>query len=354
MTDVPDALLWGLRRYLAAPNATVTALHRQPFAGGLSGSPLAYWRMNLRRAGVQSTMTVVYKRGAVATGAFLQGGPQREVLAYTRLPGVIPIDMPTAVAVDVVAGDLWLLPFPSVKHTSHWLADWEQKDVEHVLSDLARLHLSFWDATAELGRWPWLASPTGDTAALAADGRQGLETIVGSQNFDASLTPDRVAQLLALASDPAPLLDVLNDGPQTLLHGDAGFQNIAITVDGRQRLWYDWQLVANGPPALDVATFLHPWAYPEARPPLSTEAMIDLYLANLARRGVSIDPIHFRRQLDAAFLWRWIIQWAPLLGQYSDRLRPDIRVRLYTVFAHLHWPALARWTAEWAGQRQRV
>ena len=40
------------------------------------------------------------------------------------------IDMPTVVAVDIPAGDLWMLPFPPAKHTSHWMADWDERDIE--------------------------------------------------------------------------------------------------------------------------------------------------------------------------------------------------------------------------------
>ena len=342
--EIPAALLWGLRRYLAAPNATVTALQRQPFQGGLSGSALEYWHLRLHRAGVQATITLVYKRGAVVSGAFLRGSSQREALAFVHLPDRLPIDMPTVVAVDIPAGDLWMLPFPPAKRTSHWMADWDHRDIEQVLQDLVRLHSAFWNKYGILGNWSWLARPTtNDANALAADGLKGLDAIVTNDAYDHSLTPDRVARLRALVLNPTDLLTTLNDGPITLLHGDAGFQNIALTTDGRQRIWYDWQLVAAGPPALDLITFLHPWAYPESHPALALPKMIDLYLEALSRRGHSLSVEHFQRQIDAALLWRWISQWAPLLGQYSDRLQPEVRSHLYAAFEQLHWPALARW-----------
>jgi hypothetical protein len=344
--EIPAALLRGLRRYLDAPQATVRALHRQPIEGGLSGSALEYWRLRLHRAGERTLLTLVYKRGAVVNGAFLRGAAQREALAFVHLPGRSPIDMPTVVAVDRPRGDLWMLPFPPAKRTSHWLADWEQDDIAQALQDLARLHSAFWNKRGVLDEWPWLARPTtSDAAALAADGLIGLDAIISASAFDQALTPDRIAWLRALALNPAALLDPLNEGPFTLLHGDAGFQNIAITLDGRQRIWYDWQLVAAGPPALDLVTFLHPWAYPGARPALSFAEMLELYLEALSRRGLSLDAGHFQCQLDAALLWRWISQWAPLLGQYRQRLRPEVRSRLYAAFEQLHWPALARWIA---------
>lgn len=342
-TDIPPALLWGLRRYLAAPAAVVTSLHRQPFSGGLSGSAFEYWRLNLRRAGVQSNLTLIHKRGAVVEGAFLRGAPQREALVYAQLAAHIPIAMPTALAFDVVSGDLWLLPLPPAKHTTHWLADWERGDVEACLIDLAKLHAAFWDASAVLARWPWLARPTtADAPALLADGLRGLDRLMAAGAYDDDVTRPRLTRLYDLASHPDLLLAALNRSPHTLLHGDAGFQNIAISLDGRRRFWYDWQLTAAGPPALDLATFLHPWTYPEARPPLPLPAMIEFYLGALAQRGKIIDPDQFSVQLDAALLWRWLSQWAPLLGLYAQRLQPEVRARLYHAFAQLHWPALER------------
>lgn len=348
--DLPPALLWGLRRRLASPAATVTSLQRQPFSGGLSGSTLAYWRMSLRRAGIQSSITLVHKRGAVVEGAFLRGAPQREAQVYASLAGKAPIAMPTAIAFDLLSGDLWLLPFPPAKHTSHWLADWDRADIENTLADLARLHAVYWEVDARkpdehgLASWPWLAHPTtADAPDLMADAVRSLQGLLTETAHDDVLTAERLSQLLALATEPEPLLETLNQGPLTLLHGDAGFQNIAISTDGRERIWYDWQLAAAGPPALDLATYLHPWAYPEAMPPLPLSDMVAIYLAALARRGRVIAPDLFAHQIDAALLWRWLCQWAPLLGLYRARLKDDVRRRLYHAFGQLQWPALERW-----------
>ncbi len=340
---VPAALLWGVRRHLAAPRAEITAIQRQPFPGGLSGSPLEYWRLSLRKAGVASSLTLVYKRSQVVTGEFLKGAGQREALTYAALAHRIPLTLPTVVAVHAPAGEIWMLPFPPAKPASHWRAAWDEEDVRGAIADLARLHAAHWNDKALAEKAPWLWRPVGEDAdRLLAEGRAGLERIQDAALFDDSLTPQRATRLLALARDPSPLLDILNAGPKTLLHGDAGFQNIAISKDGRMRIWFDWQLTGWGPPALDWATFLHPWAYPEAQPPLSFQAMTDLYLQALARRGLELPAAAFRRQLDAALLWRWLIQWAPLFGLYRERLRPDVQARLGHAFAQLHWQSTSK------------
>ena len=343
--STPPALLWGVRRYLAAPRAEIAAIRRQPFPGGLSGSRLEYWHLRVRKGGVASNLTLVYKQGRVVGGAFLQGAPQREALAYTHLPGRVPLALPRVVALSVPSGEIWMLPFSRTKPTNHWHAAWNESDIHGAIADLARLHAAFWNQAETPEAWPWLLQPTqADAARQIGDGRAGLERIQSEKWFDASLTPDRVARLLALARDPSPMLTILNAGPMTLLHGDAGFQNVAITQDGFTRIWFDWQLVGWGPPALDWVTFLHPWAYPEAQPPLTFPAMSELYLAELARRGCEIAQDAFQHQLDAALIWRWIIQWGPLLGLYRERLRPQVKARLDQAFAQLHWPALERFT----------
>jgi len=250
-------------------------------------------------------------------------------------------------AVDAPGGVIWMLPFPAAKAASHWRAAWDERDVRAVIADLARLHAAFWEHETVVREWDWLLRPvTEDAARLLADGREGLDALAGAGAYDDILTPGRVHRLLALARDPDSLLEALIIGPQTLLHGDAGFQNIAITRDGRERIWYDWQLAGWGPPALDWATFLHPWGYPEAHPPLPAREMTSFYLHELRRRGAALAAKTFMRQLDVAFLWRWLIQWGPLLGTYRDRLRPEVRERLGRVFAQYQWPALMRLTSE--------
>jgi hypothetical protein len=342
--NVPPALLWGVRRYLAAPQARIVAVQRQPFPGGLSGSRFEFWRLRLRQAGATASLALVYKHGSVVAGALMQGAAQREALAYAALPEWAPLTLPAIVAADAPAGDIWMLPFPPVKHATHWRADWDEADVRAVIADLARLHATFWGHHDAPRAWSWLLHPTGkDAGRLLDDGRSGLAALAAAQDYDDILTPNRVGALLALARNPTPLLDALNAGPQTLLHGDAGFQNVAITRDGRERIWYDWQLVSWGSPALDWVTFLHPWGYPEADLRIPPEEMTAFYLHILARLGVTLTEDVFSRQLDAAFLWRWLIQWGPLLGKYRVRLQPEVYARLGQAFARYHWPALERW-----------
>lgn len=343
MTILPPLLLQGLRQHLADPQAQVLDVQRQHLTGGLSGSRLERWRLHIQGQRGERQLKLIYKQGAVVSGAFMQGAPQREALALLTLPSRVPLTMPQIVAADARQGDIWMTPFPPSKPTSHWQAAWDDADVRAVITDLARMHAAFWGQDEQARAWPWLLRPTTqDAARLLAEAQTGLAQLQAEGAFDASLTPERVQRLLALARSPHPLLTILNDGPVTLLHGDAGFQNIAITQDGRQRIWYDWQLVAWGPPALDWATFVHPWAYPEAHPPLSPPQMLDLYLQTLADQDCPMPRETFLPQLDAALVWRWLLQWAPLFSSHRHRLRPHIRARLTAVFTQWHWPALDR------------
>jgi hypothetical protein len=100
--------------------------------------------------------------------------------------------------------------------------------------------------------------------------------------------------------------DALDEGPQTLLHGDLRRANIAFLPAGRVSL-IDWEFAARGPAAADFAwhSFLHFWAYPiDDRAPDARESeLVEVYLDALARRrGRPVDRAVFGRQLDAAWL----------------------------------------------------
>jgi len=342
---ISELLLAGCRRLLAAPGLDVRVLQCQPLPGGLSGSVLERCSLQVHDGAIDRTLILIHKRGAVVAGAFLRGASQREAWVYHSLRPHIPLTLPDIVAVDVDQGDIWMVPFAASKPGNHWSAAWDRDDVEQSLQDLARLHHHFWGQTAALAQHSWLARPIGrDAEALLADARAGLSALQAASAYDAVLTPAIVQQWLALAYQPQPLLDELRAAPATLLHGDAGFQNIAITKKRHRRIWYDWQLAAIGPAVLDVVTFLHPWAYPQARPPLSLPEMAELYQQAIRQTGISLEQTAWMRQLDAALLWRWLSQWAPLLGLYRQRLRNDVRERLYQVFTKVHWPALQRWS----------
>lgn len=341
---LPETLLRGLRQFFHTPDLRVTVHSRQRLAGGLSGSTLERWRLHLQGPAPLSELELVYKRGVVVPGAFLQGAPQREAWLYQQLRPHIPLTLPTVIAVVPAQGDIWMLPFADSKPTSHWSAAWNRDDVAQSLVDLARLHAHFWERTESLEQQSWLAQPTGrDALTLLEDAQKGLQQIIAASAYDEALTPGRVQKLLTLARHPRPLLALLQATPFTLLHGDAGFQNIAIAAGGEPRIWFDWQLVGIGPAVLDLVTFLHPWAYPQAHPPLSFAEMVSSYLNALQAEGVSLEKTLFVHQVDAALLLRWLSQWAPLLGKYRARLREDIRAKLYHAFAQLQWPALARW-----------
>lgn len=341
--SISPVLLEGVRARLGDPQARIVSVERQLLSGGLSGSRLEYWRMGLKHANALTPLTLVYKNGSAVTGALMRGAAQREALAYANLTDHTPLTVPNVVAADTFTGDIWMLPLPPAKPATHWSADWTEDDVRCAITDLVRFHAAFLGKEAIARQWRWLLRPTMDDAErLLADGREGLELVARTASYDDVLTANRVARLLSLSYHPERLLHVLDECPNTLLHGDAGFQNIAVVPTARKCIWYDWQLVGWGPFVLDLVTFLHPWGYLESRPPLSIRAIIDYYLKMLQLKGIEIAPAAFHRQLDAAFLWRWLIQWGPLLGKYRERLRPDIYERLGRAFEQWVWPIIDR------------
>lgn len=340
----PASLLAGLRRMVGDPQTEITDRSCRPLAGGLSGSVLEVCDVTVRSREGARQVSVVHKLGAVVQGAFLHGAPRREAAFYRQFSHRIPLSLPRVVASDPHSGHIWMLPWGESKASSHWQAAWSAEDIRSCLADLAALHAAFWQQTAALAAHAWLWQPTGrDAGALLADARLSLATITAQGQYDDLLTPEIVQMWSTLAQQPRPLLAQLNEAPSTLLHGDAGFQNVAIAANDAIRIWYDWQLVGIGPAVLDVVTFLHPWLYPTAFPPLPPATMPDIYLTALREQGIDYPSDLFWRHLDAAALWRWLCQWAPLLGLYRQRLQPLVRERLYAVFARWQWPALRRW-----------
>ncbi len=347
VTEADPCLLAACRRWWQQPQLRIHGLQCQALAGGLSGSLLERCCLTLSAGEKQWQWQVIHKRGAVVQGAFMRGASRREALFYRHLAPRLPLGLPTVFAADCPGHDIWMLPFAASKASDHWHAAWSAVDVRRCLHDLARLHSGYWAQTSSLNEYHWLAQPTHrDADALLTEARNSLQILLAEGNDDPLLTPTRLQQWLRVANQPQAMLAILNEAPATLLHGDAGFQNIAIRMSDGKPIWFDWQLVSTGPAVLDLVTFIHPWTYATAHPPMPAREMLHEYEQALGRFGIRQPADMWARQFDAALLWRWLSQWAPLVGQHRHRLRPKVRDRLYHVFKRLHWLALDRWIAD--------
>jgi hypothetical protein len=263
---------------------------------------------------------------ARATG---DDGVRDAALFRAGLPAQLPsiIDWPVIDA-RRTAGDAWCLLMrdlaaePEVRLVPPGDDPVEAGEVEHYLTDLAALHQVFLDRVGtfagvrfcDVGPWMTLLGP-----ATIERERGGTDPVTphlapGWSAF-ARLAPAPIASdVVALLTEPAPLVDALKQGPATLLHGDFKFGNLGRQVAPRRAtIALDWSLAAWASPLLDLAYFL---AVNSARLPFPKERAIGVYREEIGELYGS----DWERALDLALLGGGVLRlgWAKALGAASD------------------------------------
>jgi hypothetical protein len=164
-------------------------------------------------------------------------------------------------------------------------ADLHTKFIEHM----AALHATFWGWTDDIGLQPLthrlyeLSPMTGDveaelggTDAVPPLLRPGWERLL----ID---VPNAGRIAWDLLADPSPLVDALEAGPQTLIHGDWKAGNLGASHDGRTIL-LDWAVPGQSNGLLDLAWYI---AINCDRLPESKEATVSRYRAALESEGIA-------------------------------------------------------------------
>ena len=215
-------------------------------------------------------------RVRAGNGRVARIGPPEVVAREAFVLGLdsLPLTGPPLVA----AGAGWVVTAEVADGEGPWTDD----DLRGALADLGRLHDRYQDA---------LPAGAGATLRRPFDGATTAALLAPAEPH-ARVLPDLLARLLA---DPAPLLDVLGAQPVTLLHGDPWPANIRRPEPGR-RVWVDWEQASTGPAAADLATWLDqtPWYL---RREIDAGEHLAAYVAG---RHDGIDPVAFRRAVDAA------------------------------------------------------
>lgn len=167
-------------------------------------------------------------------------------------------------------------------------------DRQHVsfVEHMADLHVAFWGWSDDIGLQPlshrlYELSPTvgdveaelGSTDVVPPLLRPGWERLRDEVPAAADIA-------WGLLADPATLLEGLDTGPQTLVHGDWKAGNLGTAPDGRTIL-LDWAVPGQAPGLVDLAWYL---AVNAARLPESKADTIARYRAALAARGVETEP----------------------------------------------------------------
>jgi hypothetical protein len=132
---------------------------------------------------------------------------------------------------------------------------------------------------------------------------------------NAAALPEPLASLLA---DPSPMVEIVDTQPRTLVHGDAWSGNV-LAAGPKNFVWLDWAESGAGPAAFDLAVWLYgsPWAPGSTSP----EGALGAYLA---ARTTRVDPLAFKRAVDAAAVLGFLLAH---LARLTDR-EPDLIERV--------------------------
>jgi Phosphotransferase enzyme family len=218
----------------------------------------------------------------------------REAFLFGEAAALMPVGLPTVVQ----AGPGWLL-------TEDVGAEPLSPGDVAPLAGLARVHELFEGATGiEHERFRDVFGRERD--ALLSQARVSA---------NAAALPEPLATLLA---DPAPLTALVDAQPRTLVHGDAWPGNV-VTRGPNDFVWLDWAESGAGVASFDLAIWLYgsPWALGSTSP----EGALAAYLA---ARTTRVDPLAFKRAVDAAAILGFLLAH---LARLTDR-EPDLIERV--------------------------
>jgi Phosphotransferase enzyme family len=254
---------------------------------------------------------------------------------FDRLPDCID-PLVVDVAHDAATGVTTLL-MPDVGEllVPEGSARLELEQQHRFLDHMAALHAAFWDwdgppaLTPMANRYMALSPMTGSVEAELGNASGVTSVLADAWRQLAVAAPELGELALALATDPGPLVEALDETPSTLIHGDWKGGNLGSQVDGTTIL-IDWQWPGRAAGCVDLGWYL---AVNCDRLPESKEATIAAYRDALVRHGVAVGD-WFDRQLDLALLGAFVqLGWsktsdAAELQWWVDAVLPTARLLL--------------------------
>ena len=316
-----------------------------------------YTRYLLQLVGHSDPITLLGKQASVAEASFHQH-------LGTELPLIAPRCMFSHIDQDgswVVLQDV-----PADTSTEDWLAD----DVQGMVHNLADLHVEFWDSAdvfrqhkwlpyylgtkrRRLGKNPRVKSDSAESdydqqlslhaqksmmglAPVWQSASKGLNTMLELEGWEGVLEEKHLRAVADLIDDPLPMLHLLRQLPQTIVHGYPGIYNWRVSPFPTRYL-VDWHNVAIGPGVCDLVALTETFGLirgPEGTWqlredwPLTEETLIDAYIYQLATKlGRQIDTQAIRRALPAAHCLYIITHWFPRFEKWFNQLPSNVDTR---------------------------
>lgn len=208
------------------------------------------------------------------------------------------------------------VPLQLARPQAHWTAD----HYRAILTALAGLHAAWWGRPPD---YPWLDPLLGHHSdRLLRQSRAALIEIEQAPWGHKFFTPKQMRAWLAALDDPACLLDILGQMPQTLIHGDYGDywpSNTASHAGGLPS--FDGQTIAIGPAPYDLACLCLSSRWWFGRTPLSMVEMRNHYLQHLNERlNRPVDRYLFDAGIDAARAWHFAAFWPAAIREHHTTL----------------------------------
>lgn len=228
------------------------------------------------------------------------------------------LDNPTLDVARHTQRDQWWLLMDDVAAGVRARRQWTHEHTRRLFEAVAAMHARHWHMAAEtpVGTLAGTTAVFVETALHAATGAASEPWVArASQEFRvaANLMP---AFLQALGPDDADfyidvcrhwprLVAALERFPQTLVHGDLRWHNIAMEDD--RVVLFDWEFCARAPAAVDLTWhwFFAYWAYPpgDGIAPADHLWLRDAYLARLEHLlGHGVDRQMFEASWDLGWL----------------------------------------------------
>jgi aminoglycoside phosphotransferase (APT) family kinase protein len=268
---IPEWLTQALRSALSSPHARVTKLRSERigqdhgFTGVIARLSMAYDPAGSGPSTVVSKFPLadtelsgfrMALRDRPSAQRLIDDSARREARFYESIAPQLPVPGPIchATAEDPENGNL-VLVLEDIRggRFGDALNGGSPADVSAVLASIARLHAAWWSWSDQLASLPvW----SGDRAAwLERQSRYRDRWATFVAHYGLAL-PTRIRAMGdRLGDNLVDVLERLNKGPRTVIHGDLHLDNVIFTPDDPQRpvVVLDWQSVCQGPVAVDLA-----------------------------------------------------------------------------------------------------
>jgi len=237
----------------------------------------------------------------------LMGLGRQEVAFYNRVRASVPVTTPRPLGARydprLARFALVLEDLGARGYTFGDITDPCTPDQAHsVVTELARLHAEFWESPRLRGDLAWVhTQPRDPNAALVA--RLIRRSVRQVDERFAHLVPENVRRDSRVVVERRAELDVrLWLAPNTLLHGDTHLGNMAFA--GNDPVFFDWQVMRQGPGMRDVAYFLITSLAAEVRDAHQRD-LVRAYLDGLRAGGVEVpfEEAWYRYRLHAVDPW---------------------------------------------------